>query len=501
MSRTGTLYGVGIGPGDPDLITIKGARIIAAADVVAYHSARHGRSIARRAAAPHMRDGQLEELLRYPLTVEDTDHPGGYQAAIEQFYEEAAARLAGHLEAGRDVALLAAGDPLFYSSFMHMYTRLEQRFDCEIVPGITAVSAVSAAAARPLVEGEEQLTVLPGTLDRDALTRRLAATDAAVVMKLGRTFSKVREAMAAAGRLEEAIYVERASTPEQRVLPLAQVDPETVPYFSAAVIPSPTDTAERHATDVEPASVTPKVTVVGTGPGPEYWMTAETAAVLDRATDVVGYRTYTARIADRPGLQIHASENQVEVERATFALDLARRGRRVVVVSGGDPGVFAMAAAVFEAAETGGYADVEIEVLPGVTAATAAAARAGAPLGHDFAVVSLSDRLKPWEIIEERLRALLRADLAIAIYNPASRARREQVVRLRELVQSECGPERLIVQARAVGSEAETVSVLPAAQFDPDSVDMRTVLIVCSGHTREVDTAAGKRVYAPRSYS
>lgn len=507
---TGTLYGVGLGPGDPELVTVRGARVIADAHVVAFHAARHGRSIARDTAATYMRDGQVEELLVYPLTVEETDHPGGYAAAIEEFYAEAAQRLAAHLRAGRDVALCAAGDPLFYSSFMHMYIRLADEFPCEIVPGVTAVSAVSAAVARPLVEGEEVLTVLPGTLDEATLTERLASTDSAVVMKLGRTFDKVRRSVAAAGRLDEARYVERATWSAQKVEPLAEVDPGTVPYFSAAVIPSPEDTRRRvagvpGATSGQPPrldddEVSPVLTVIGTGPGPAAWRTPEVDAVLRTATDVVGYATYTRRVPARPGQQVHSSDNRVEVERATFALDLARAGRRVVVVSGGDPGVFAMASAVFEAAEIGGYTDVEIDVLPGVTAASAVAARAGAPLGHDFAMLSLSDRLKPWDVVEDRVRALLAADLALAVYNPASRSRREQVERLREVLLDAAGPERVVILGRDVGGPEESLTVTTAAGFDPSVVDMRTLLVIGSSRTRVVETPAGARAYTPRSY-
>jgi precorrin-2 C20-methyltransferase/precorrin-3B C17-methyltransferase len=220
----GTLFGVGLGPGDPELVTVKAARIIGAADVVAYHSARHGRSIARAIAEPYLRPGQIEEHLTYPVTTEATDHPGGYNGAMEDFYVEAAARIAAHLDAGRDVALLAEGDPLFYSSYMHLHTRLTERFDAVIVPGVTSVSAASAAIGTPLVTGDEVLSVLPGTLPVAELARRLADTDAAVVMKLGRTYRQVREALSIAGRLDEAIYVERASSDAQRVMPAADVD-------------------------------------------------------------------------------------------------------------------------------------------------------------------------------------------------------------------------------------------------------------------------------------
>jgi precorrin-2 C20-methyltransferase/precorrin-3B C17-methyltransferase len=151
---TGTLWGVGLGPGDPELVTVKAARVIGEADVVAYHSARHGRSIARGIAEPYLRDGQIEEHLVYPVTTEATDHPGGYAGAMEDFYRRSAERIAAHLDAGRNVALLAEGDPLFYSSYMHMHTRLTERFHAVIVPGVTSVSAASAAIATPLVQGD-----------------------------------------------------------------------------------------------------------------------------------------------------------------------------------------------------------------------------------------------------------------------------------------------------------------------------------------------------------
>jgi len=214
-----------LGPGDPELVTVKAARLIGAADVVAYHSARHGKSIARGIAEPYLREGQLEEHLVYPVTTETTEHPGGYVGAMEDFYAAAAERIAAHLEAGRDVALLAEGDPLFYSSYMHMHTRLTERFDAVIVPGVTSVSAASAATGTPLVQGDDVLTILPGTLPTAELERRLADTDAAVVLKLGRSYTRVREALESTGRLDEAYYVERASTDRQRAARWSANDP------------------------------------------------------------------------------------------------------------------------------------------------------------------------------------------------------------------------------------------------------------------------------------
>ncbi|MFC6345630.1 SAM-dependent methyltransferase, partial [Nocardioides hankookensis] len=174
------------------LVTLKAARLIASADVVAYHAGVRKSSNARRIAASLIPDGVIEEELRYPVTTGATEHPGGYAGAMAAFYEEASGRLAAHLSAGRDVVLLAEGDPLFYGSFMYMHDALSERFETVIVPGVPAFSAATAVAASPLARQTDVLTVLPGTLPEPELARRLADTDAAVIMKLGRTFPAVR---------------------------------------------------------------------------------------------------------------------------------------------------------------------------------------------------------------------------------------------------------------------------------------------------------------------
>ncbi|MEV4879359.1 precorrin-2 C(20)-methyltransferase [Streptomyces cyaneofuscatus] len=495
---TGRLYGVGLGPGDPNLMTLRAVQVIGEADVIAYHSARHGRSIARSIAAAHLRPDHIEEPLVYPVTTETTDHPGGYRGALEEFYEKAAARLAAHLDAGRTVAVLAEGDPMFYGSYMHMHKRLADRYATEVIPGVTSVSAAAARLGTPLVEGEEILTILPGTLPEEELTARLAATDTAVVMKLGRTFPAVRGAFEASGRLAEARYVERATMAGERTGDLADIDPASVPYFSVAVLPSRVD-AVRPSPSSGP---TGEVVVVGTGPAGPLWLTPETRGALAAADAVVGYTTYLDRVPVRPGQARHGSDNKVESERAEFALDLARRGHRVAVVSGGDPGVFAMATAVLEVAAQEEYADIPVRVLPGVTAANAAAARAGAPLGHDYATISLSDRLKPWEVIAERLRAAASADLVLALYNPGSKSRTWQVGKARDLLLEHRSPDTPVVLARDVGGPTESVRTVRLADVDPAEVDMRTLLIVGSSQTRWVRRGENGRsiVWTPRRY-
>ncbi|MFE3798541.1 precorrin-3B C(17)-methyltransferase [Nocardia tengchongensis] len=561
------LWGVGLGPGDPELVTVKAARVIGEADVIAFHSARHGRSISRAIAAPYMRAGQLEEHLVYPVTTETTDHPGGYQGAIDEFYESAAARLAEHLAAGRTVALLAAGDPLFYSSFQHMHRRLADRFDTEIIPGVTSVSAASAALGTPLVEEKQVLTVLPGTLPVEELTRRLRETDAAAIMKLGRTYPGVRQALADSGRLDDAFYVERASSDRQRVLRAADVDEASVPYFAITVVPGPapatritlTDATESDSAATKDrntatpngiaargadiaAAVLPgsgaaaagaeattgaataaskggppaaqaapnpaaahedrvgEVVVIGLGPGDEAWTTPEVSQALAEATDIVGYTTYVNRVPVRPGQRRHASDNRVESERAGMALDMAKQGAKVVVVSSGDPGVFAMAAAVVEESADPQWRDVPVRVLPGVTAASAVASRMGAPLGHDFAMISLSDRLKPWETVAQRISAVASADMAFAVYNPASSQRTWQVAAMRELALEHRKPETPVVIGRDVGGPTESVRVVTLGELNPAEVDMRTLLIVGASTTTVFDAAGGPRVFTSRRY-
>ncbi|WP_448642215.1 precorrin-2 C(20)-methyltransferase [Geodermatophilus sp. URMC 63] len=494
---TGRLYGVGLGPGDPELVTVKAARLIAAADVVAFHAARHGRSVARAVAAPYLRQGQVEELLVYPVTTETTDHPGGYQGAIDEFYEAAAARLAAHLDAGRDVVVLAEGDPFFYGSYMHMHKRLAHRYPTEVVPGVTSVSGAAAAVGRPLVERDEVLTVLPGTLPVEELAEWLATTDSAAVLKLGRTFGGVREAFDAAGVLDRALYVERASSDRQRTMPLADVDPETVPYFSLALLPSPLTGPGNVPAPRDDEARTGEVVLVGLGPGDRCWTTPEAADALACADDLVGYGPYLDRVPANPRQTRHPSDNRVEAERAAHALELARAGRRVAVVSSGDPGVFAMAAAVLEVAARPEHAGVPVRVLPGLTAAQAVASRVGAPLGHDFAVISLSDVLKPFDVVLDRLRHAAAADLVVALYNPRSRARPHQLGEALTALREVRKPDTVVVVGRDVGGPQESVVVTTLGELDPETVDMRCLVLVGSSQTRV--TPSGQ-VYTPRRY-
>jgi precorrin-3B C17-methyltransferase len=243
------------------------------------------------------------------------------------------------------------------------------------------------------------------------------------------------------------------------------------------------------------------VVIAGLGPGDDNLVTPQVSDALARATDIVGYFPYVDRVQPRDGLTLHGSDNRVEIDRSQHALKMAAEGKHVVVVSSGDPGVFAMASAVFEALENGPseWLEIQIDVLPGITAMLAASARAGAPLGHDFCAINLSDNLKPWALIEKRLRLAAEADFAMAFYNPRSKSRPEGFERTLEILKDACGDDRPVIFARNVSRPDETIKIVPLSQTTPDMADMRTMVLVGSSQTRIIERDIGPIVYTPRS--
>jgi len=248
--------------------------------------------------------------------------------------------------------------------------------------------------------------------------------------------------------------------------------------------------------------VTGRVLIVGLGPGAAEWITPEASAAIEAASDIVGYSPYVERLTLRANQRVHASDNRVEMERARLALTLAVEGRKVAVVSGGDPGVFAMAAAVFEAVEDDPrWLKLDIQVAPGITAMQAAAARLGAPLGHDFCAISLSDNLKPWGVVERRLRAAAEGDFVVALYNPASKARPTRIVQAFDVLRSLKGPATPVAFARAVGRADEALALTTLGEADASLADMATLVVVGSSETRFV-LRDGERPWmlTPRAY-
>ena len=234
---TGRLIGVGVGPGDPELVTLKALRALHEADVVAYFAKAGHASHARTIVADHLRAGTAELPLHYPMTTEQPKTAACYRDALAAFYDAAADEVARHLDAGRTVAVIAEGDPLFYGSYMHLHVRLAPRYPCEIVAGVTGMSGCWSAAGAPIAQGDDVFAVLPATLSSEELERRLADSDAAVLMKLGRHLAKVRRALQKTGRLDRAIYVERGTMQNAAMMRLAEKKDDDAPYFAVVLVP------------------------------------------------------------------------------------------------------------------------------------------------------------------------------------------------------------------------------------------------------------------------
>jgi len=237
MSEAGKLLGVGVGPGDPELMTLKAMRALGAADVVVHFAKAGNASHSRAIASRYLRDGVTERALRYPVTTEQPKCSNEYRDAIRNFYDDAAETIAAELADGRVVAVICEGDPLFYGSYMHLHARLAPRFATEIVAGITGMSGCWSAAGMPIAQGDDVFTVLPATLPEGELTRRLADADAAVVMKVGRHLPKVRRALDRSGRLPRAVYVERGTMANAKMIPLSAKADDDAPYFAVVLVP------------------------------------------------------------------------------------------------------------------------------------------------------------------------------------------------------------------------------------------------------------------------
>ncbi|MGL5195473.1 MAG: precorrin-2 C(20)-methyltransferase [Chroococcales cyanobacterium] len=229
--NTGKLYGLGIGPGDPELLTLKAHRILTTVPVIAYPTLENGKVLARAIVADFIRPDQIEIPMPLPFSVERSSQP---------HYDRAAEKIAEYLAAGQDVAVLCEGEPMLYGSFMYLFQRLAPRFPTEVVPGISSTMASAAMLGAPITFRNDVLSIMPATLDAETLRDRLAVADAAVIIKLGRHFAKVRTILDELGLLDRALYIERATQPNQRIVPIKELDPAEVPYWALILIPSQT---------------------------------------------------------------------------------------------------------------------------------------------------------------------------------------------------------------------------------------------------------------------
>lgn len=834
---SGTLYGLGIGPGDPGLITVKAKDILASAPVIAYPAPEGGESLVRAIADPHVPAGRIEIVIATPMAIE--------RFPAQDVYDRYAAIIAGHLAEGRDVAVLCEGDPFFYGSFMYLFERLTGDHPAVVVPGVSSLAAVTAAAGTPLVSRNEVLSVLPAPLPEAELEARLARAEAAAIMKVGRHAGKVRRVLDRLGLTDSATYVERASMASERILPMRDAS-DSAPYFSMILVRRPraapmlreavpegaalvalsagglalarrlqpllpasvihglagradgadhafddamahlralfaagtpivgicaagilvrataplladkraeppvvavaedgsvavpllgghhganrlaraiavatsgvaaittagdvrlgfgldepppgwrianppaakaltatllagnpvalqveagdatwlagsgaafsdeasmrivvtdrivgdaaasgdlvlhppvlalgvgcergcpaeelvglaretlaanglsegavacvvsldlkadepavhaladtlgvparfftateleaqtprlanpsdvvfrevgchgvaegaalaaagdggvlvvpkararraTCAVARAASDIDPAAIARprgRLAIVGIGPGAAGWRTTELLQALAGASDVVGYGLYLDLIDDLlAGKHRHQTPLAQEEARVRLALELAAGGRSVALVSSGDAGIYALAALAFELLDREdhpGWNRLAIAVVPGITALQAAAARAGAIIGHDFCAISLSDLLTPWPVIEQRLRAAAAGDFVVALYNPVSQRRRSQLAAARDILLSARPPDTPVILARNLGRAGESVRVITLDALSVDDVDMLTVVLIGASTTRAVVRGGQRFVYTPRGYA
>ncbi len=434
--------------------------------------------------------------MTYPVTTEASDHPGGYEGALSEFYDRWAATLAGHLDAGRDVGDPVRGRPALLR-LVHLPARAPRaalphrgRPGRDVVQRRGRLGRHSARAPRRGALHPPRHAARRGARVAPEHERRGGRDQARP--QLRRRCATPRGAPASAStRSTWSARARRTSS----MAALGEVDEESVPYMSLVLVPGAQDDAAPRGGRARRRRARAR------RPGVADTRGAHRAGPGRRAGRL---RRPTSRACPRGAARSGA--------RATTGSSWSGRARRsswrsaapsVAVVSSGDPGIFAMAAAVYEAVEEAGerFAAVPVRIVPGVSAMQVAAARAGAPLGHDFCVISLSDQLKPWAVIERRLAAAASADMAIALYNPASQTRREQLARARDVLLEHRAGETPVVLARAIGSDEESLAITTLAGFDLEAVDMRTVVLIGSSQTRLVRDAAGApRVYTPRSY-
>jgi precorrin-2 C20-methyltransferase/precorrin-3B C17-methyltransferase len=501
----GQLWAVGVGPGDPELMTVKAINAIGRADVI-YHAGPQpdqGRAweVIRHLVRPEQ---QVRLLLAEPMRAASAQQDrAAYRPAVEQ--------ISADCRAGLNVVLVTEGDPTLYSTTSYVWQLLAAHHPdvpVEVIPGVTSVTAAAARVGWPLAQRDEMLAILPGSYRVAEVREALDRFETVCLLKAPQALPQVAELLA--GRADcDAVYVENVATAAEWVthdLPSARGRNH---YFALVLVrrrrqdPS---SGERKSPDGwqdqgpdapgSPEQAVPgRLWVIGLGPGDPSLLTTQAERALRSAEVVIGYDGYLEALQPL-GLtgEFRGSPIGAEPERAALALKLAAEGRRVALVSSGDAGVYGMASLVLETAERAPA--VEVEVVPGVTAALSAAALLGAPLGHDFACISLSDLLTPWPMIEQRLEAAGRGDFVVALYNPASRRRTWQLPRTRELLLRQRGPETPVGLVDRAYRPGERVWHTTLGELDGAGVGMETVLIVGNSQTRVVNG----RMVTPRGY-
>lgn len=498
------LWLLGVGPGDPRLLTLQARECLQQADLI-YHAGPGdllGRALA--GVQPFLHPSQEVRCL-YRLSM------SAMAAQGLTAYEPAADQIAAACRAGRRVAFLTEGDPTLYSTAGALAEVLSQKhpdISCIWVPGVSSLTAAAARAGWCLARHAEMIRVVPGAYHAAHLPQLLAEESCLCFLKPAPVLPLLCRLLEAQPQTWEAVYIEEATTPgEWQTRDLRQALGREC-YFSLVLLrrtsappSSRTRSPASSTAEAAPSALSPsapaagKVWVVGLGPGADDFLTVQAQRVLHQVTDLVGYEGYLERLKQ---LQLTATCHPfplgAERERARQALLLARQGRWVALVSSGDAGVYGMASPLLE--EAAAFPEVAVEVVPGVTAATAAAALLGAPLGQDFVCLSLSDLLVPWPVIERRLEAAGQGDFVLALYNPASRQRTWQLARARDVLLRYRRPETPVGIVTAAGREHCQVRCTTLGELTGEGIDMETLLLVGNSQTRR----QGAYLVTPRAY-
>jgi precorrin-2 C(20)-methyltransferase len=502
MIRMGHFWAIGVGPGDPELLTVKAINLLGRADVIYHAGPAPDRGRAVDIIRGHLRP-QQERRVVLTASMQEVSSDASrshYRPAVEQIADEC--------RRGRNVAFVTEGDPTLYSTAAHIWQLLAEmapEIPIEVVPGVSSITAAAARVGWPLAQKDEVFTVVPAGYHRQHLDRLLTASGNVCLLKVSSAIPELLEAieaLRARGMAVEAAYIEELGTEREWITHDLRQATGRRNYFSLALIRA--SSLARSASEGESVPSlalrasqerTGAVWIVGIGPGDPDLLSQRVWKLLHSAEDIVGYDGYLKQL-EPLGLSacLHNSPIGDELRRAERALELARQGRRVVVVSSGDAGVYGMASLVLEAAATG--PEIPIEVVPGITAALSAAARLGAPLGHDFACISLSDLLTPWPVIEDRLETAGRGDFVVVLYNPISQRRGWQLLRARDILRRHRGPETPVGLVSRAYRNGQEIRLTTLGELTAEGVSMQTTVIVGSSRTRMVQG----RMVTPRGY-
>lgn len=484
----GRFWAIGVGPGDPELLTLKAVQRIQRADVI-YHAGPapdQGRAI--EVIRDLLRSEQPKRiLLTAPMReVSASDWKAQYRPGVEQ--------IAADCRAGKDVAFVTEGDPTLYSTAAPVWQLLEEiapDIMTEIIPGVSSITAAAAAVGWPLAQKDDLFAVVPASYHAADLQRLIASFPSLCLLKVPQALPAIEQALASFGPEREAVYLENVGTPQEWITrDLSEIADRTA-YFSLVLV------RRAGQKDARPpiSSGAGKLWIVGLGPGEFQVMTHQALDVLRSVEVIVGYEGYLKSLSFRElRAELRGSPIGAEAQRAAQALEFAQSGKRVALVSSGDAGLYGMASLLLETAEK--LADVEIEMVPGVTASVSAAALLGAPLGHDFACISLSDLLTPWEVILRRLTAAAQGDFVVALYNPISQRRDWQLIRARDILVQHRRPETpvgLVDRAYRPGTRIWQTTL---GELTSAGVTMETMVIIGNSQTRVING----RMVTPRGY-